>query len=435
MEDRCQKQARPKVKLPASTVTFGPIPTRMNTRKGNEAFALLYFQRIADGCDDMASTLEKASSRGESLRKDSKEYYNRVAQKVPWDVIVRLMSDPGDGKIRFNAFRFLSVYAGSTSFPASFSTAPRLIDFLRIFGESNEEYHPVIMKIFSAMVKKRPEVRNFLLDAGVIAMIKRPSSESSEFLVRCISQKPDMAPVHCNAINEVIILSLATGGKSIVCPLLSWFGENVESFWHNPPIFGVLYERLINATDSVVVSHVVNILYRCQAIDAAAFGTRIRYADYLAFLVSTFNRFSKQSHCNLQALTIKALIQCLPQVGGDDLRPICEVFMNSMKQLPFDLMVLCTEFVVSWSAMRSIVDGAVIDLAIDFAGHKSIGSVCCGFLIGALHGGDKEKAKIVANACIPRIVDLEDASSGCEDDGICAVLDKIMICVSRLADP
>ena len=145
---------------------------------GNRTKAITFYEvssKIIEGDDAVESLNGLYNKKG----------FNDVASQINWQLLIGLAQTGQTDDVKLEAVTVLAVYARHASFPAvelaNKDAMNYLLQFMRAVQTSDRKW---FVRVFLQIMKSRAEVRNFLLQAGIVEMFDGPDRFFSKFLVK-----------------------------------------------------------------------------------------------------------------------------------------------------------------------------------------------------------------------------------------------------------
>ena len=204
--------------LPSSMISFQSENLKsLKTIKTKLKIALQNIRALQNSCDKPLSILLNISKSIKIIKKYHKTM-ERLCSQFPYEFFFSLLVTSNDINISLLALKIFSYCSNSQHFPKNHFSNQENINFcLNLFNQIEAKYHKYIFKIFIECIKRRPDIRNYLLKNNVFSFVNPESTSSIDFLAMCLSTDPDIEKGYANT--ACLFLSLALKGQVLKAKL------------------------------------------------------------------------------------------------------------------------------------------------------------------------------------------------------------------------
>ena len=397
--------------IPAGAMTWGPVgadltKARLIQGKIKESHRLL--REIATGPSNRAINLKRLQRNGDWLFENNKKGFNDVASQINWQLLIGLAQTGQTDDVKLEAVTVLAVYARHASFPAvelaNKDAMNYLLQFMRAVETSDRKW---FVRVFLQIMKSRAEVRNFLLQAGIVEMFDGPDRFFSKFLVRCMAVEPAVPEGLQGVVFAAMMMMLGSGKPRVVEPFLRFFKKRPALFWTNQEVFQIVMDKVMLEGDDTNVVIILAVLEKCQKAAPEEFGTRIPPPLYWTYLMQLINNRQK---AEVQNEVLRILINNREMFRGVDASTVVQHFLQVVNGLPYKTGMLCTEFLLLYFDFQRGFEPHIVELVFRYLGDKSFTKMALMFLAQFFEKGDDEKKQVVMEMCLNYSSELENVA-------------------------
>jgi hypothetical protein len=391
---RVEFRARPAVvqsRLPTSTITYSPRPTRREIAQAVLAYLRRDFSILANNPDLPANEKHLAFQYINWKLFSDPLRFDNFADDFPWEYFVHHIANGETRQIQEFALSIISKASNHASFPANRLFSPEFAIFL-VNAIPNADLANAVFRLFSNFIKRRSDIRDFILPHLSFDVFQTRSSERAQFLVNCLS--PDLPPEFHGFFQTVIETYLGSGDKSVCVPLLKGFKLCIPIFWSNDVWFSIVTHGLVESNEPDIILAIARLVRSGRSqlpleVFELRMNDQIRFECLCNFLFkfSIALKLKEQIRIDCVCKIIKLLCRDAVLFRQCDTSPLLNFVGNILNAVPPPTYRTETWFCRIFMKFVTVFDRAVVSFVLRFVNDAAIGQKCLKYLIAIMRAG------------------------------------------------